>query len=168
MLEEGDVSTKGGDDRRSDDSAKGAVISVNILNISGGVGGGGSPPHDARRSYDSTKGDDDQRSDDSAKGALITVNLLQISGVRKVRYRFRTRRGTLARSSTDFVAGAILSEGQVQLSQQAQHFSKVRYRFAASAAFARCDPDFAARAALSQEVPISQQAQHLRRVRCRV
>ena len=130
------------------------------------MGGGGSP-HDARGS-DSTKGDDARRSDDSAKGALITVNLLQISGVRKVRYRFRSRRSTLARSGTDFVAGAILLEGQVQISQQAQHFCKVRDRFAAGAAFARCDPDFAAGAALSQEVPISRQAQHFRKVRCRV
>ena len=45
------------------------VISVNILKISGGVGGAAAPPHDARRSDDSTKGDDDRRSDDSAKGA---------------------------------------------------------------------------------------------------
>ena len=80
---------------RSDDSAKGAVISVSILKISGGVGGGGSPPHDARRSDDSTKGDEDRRGDDSAKGALITVNLLQISAMRKVRYRFRSKRSTL-------------------------------------------------------------------------
>ena len=43
MIEESDDSTKGGDDRRSDDSAKGAVISANILKISGGVGGGRPP-----------------------------------------------------------------------------------------------------------------------------
>ena len=36
-----DDSTKAGDD---DDLAKGAVISVNILNISGGAGGGRQPP----------------------------------------------------------------------------------------------------------------------------
>ena len=53
------------------------------------------------------------------------------------------------------MAGAILSEGQVQISQQAQHFSKVRYRFAAGAAFSQ------------GAVQISRQAQHFRKVRSR-
>ena len=34
----------------------------------------------------------------------------------------------LARSGTDFVAGAALSQGQVQISWQTQYFRKVRYR----------------------------------------
>ena len=54
-----------GNVRRSDDSTKGAFISLNILQISGGVGGG---PYDVRRS------------DHSTKGALIFVKTLQISG----------------------------------------------------------------------------------------
>ena len=122
-----DDSTKGGDNRRSDDSAKGAVISVNILQISGGVGGGGSPPHDDH---------DARRGDDSAKGALITVNLLQISGVGE--------------------------EGQVQISQQAQHFSKVRYRFGGpQAQHFRNRYQFRGGAALSQgTVQSLTQAQH--------
>ena len=41
----------------------------------------------------------------------------QAQHVRKVRYRFRGRRRTFAKSGTDFVARAILSEGQVQISQ---------------------------------------------------
>ena len=66
----------------------------------------------------------------------------------QVRCRFRGRRGAFAKIGPGFVAGAILSEGQVQISQQAQHFSKVRYRFAAGAI-------------LSQgAVQISRQAQH--------
>ena len=40
--------------RGSDDSAKGALSFVYILKISGGAGGGGSPPHDVRGSDDST------------------------------------------------------------------------------------------------------------------
>ena len=71
----------------------------------------------------------------------------------QVRYRFRGRRSAFARSGTDVVAGTTLSEGQVQISQQAQHFSKVRDRFAAGAG-------------LSQgAVQISRQAQHFRK-RC--
>ena len=48
--------------RGSDDSTRGALSSVSILQISRGVGGGG-PLHDVRRSDDSTTGGDDQRSD---------------------------------------------------------------------------------------------------------
>ena len=40
---------------------------------SGGVGGGGSPPHDVRRS-------DDSRSHDSRKGAVTPVNIPKTSG----------------------------------------------------------------------------------------
>ena len=47
----------------------------------------------------------------------------------QVRCRFRGRRSTFARSGTDFVVGAALSQGQVQISWQAQHFCKVRHRF---------------------------------------
>ena len=42
----------------------------------------------------------------------------QAQRFRKVRYRIRGRRSTFARCGPDFV---ILSEGQVQISQQAQH-----------------------------------------------
>ena len=48
---------------------------------------------------------------------------------RKVKYRFRGRRGFFARSSIDFVAGAALSQGQVQNPLQARPFRKVKYRF---------------------------------------
>ena len=83
------------DARRCDDSARGALISVNIPQTSRGVGGGRQPPHDVRRSDASTKGDDDRRmfeeavstkgvddrrSDDSTKGPLSSVNILKISG----------------------------------------------------------------------------------------
>ena len=53
----------------------------------------------------------------------------QAQHVRNVKYRFRGRRGTFARSSTDFVAGAALSQGQVQISWRAQRFRKANYRF---------------------------------------
>ena len=48
---------------------------------------------------------------------------------RKVRNRFRGRGITFARSSAKFVAGATLSQGQVQNSWQAHHFRKVKSRF---------------------------------------
>ena len=41
------------------------------------------------------------------------------------RFELRGRRSTFARSSIDFVAGAALSQGQVSISWQAQHFRKV-------------------------------------------
>ena len=63
----------------------------------------------------------------------------------KVLYRFCGRRRTLPRSGTDFMAGKILSQGQVPSSWQVQHFRT------------------AARAALSQGAIISRQAQHFRR-----
>ena len=40
------------------------------------------------------------------------------------RIELRGRRSTFARSSIDFVAGAALSQGQVSISRQAQHFRK--------------------------------------------
>ena len=67
------------DVRGSEDSTRGALSSVSILQISSGVGGA-AHPHDVRRSDDSTKGGDDRRSDESAKGAVISANILKISG----------------------------------------------------------------------------------------
>ena len=74
---------------------------------------------------------------------------------RKVRCTFCGRRSTFARyctnfaagaeSGTDFMAGEVLSQGQVQRSWQLQHFRA------------------AAGAALSQGVIISRQAQRFRR-----
>ena len=55
------------------------------------------------------------------------------------RFELRGRRSTFARSSIDFVAGAALSQGQVSISWQAQHFRKVKYRFRGRrSTFARC------------------------------
>ena len=50
------------------------------------------------------------------------------------------------------MAGAALSQGQVQISWQAQRFRKVKYRFpgSRSSTFARSSADFVAGAALSQ------------------
>ena len=77
--------------------------------------------------------------------------LWQAQHFRKVKYRFRGRRSTFARSSKDFVAGAALWQGQVQISWQAQHFRKVKYRFCGRrSTFARSSRDFVAGAALSQ------------------
>ena len=70
---------------------------------------------------------------------------------REVRNRFRGRGITFARSSTEFVAGAALSQGQVQNSWQAHHFRKVKYRFRGRrSTFARSSTDFVAGAALLQ------------------
>ena len=67
------------------------------------------------------------------------------------RIELRGRRSTLARSSIDFVAGAALSQGQVQVLWQAQHFRKVKYRFRGRrSTFAMSSIDFVANAALSQ------------------
>ena len=65
------------------------------------------------------------------------------------------------------MAGAALSQGQVQISWQAQHFRKVKYRFRGRrSAFARSSVDFVAGAALSQgQLQIPWQAQHFRKVR---
>ena len=79
---------------------------------------------------------------------LITVNLLQINGVRKVRYRFRSRRFSKVRYR--FAAGAILSPGAVQIARQAQHFRK-RYQFRGRrSTFARYGAEFDAGAAKNQ------------------
>ena len=48
---------------------------------------------------------------------------------RKVRCRVGGRRSTFARSGANWVAGAALSRGKVQIWWQAQHLSKVRGRF---------------------------------------
>ena len=41
----------------------------------------------------------------------------QAQHFRKVKYRFRGKRNTFARSSIDFVAGAIFSQRQIQISR---------------------------------------------------
>ena len=65
------------------------------------------------------------------------------------------------------MASAALSQGQVEISWQAQHFRKVKYRFRGRrSTFARSSRDFVAGAALSQgQVNISWQAQHFRKVK---
>ena len=112
------------------------------------------------------------------------------------RFELRGRRNTFARSSIDFVAGASLSQGQVSISWQAQHFRKVkcqirgtRSSFARSSTklwqahhfrkvkyricgrcstFARSSAKFVARAVLSQgQVQILWQAQHFSKVKHR-
>ena len=129
----------------------------------------------------------------------------QAQHFRKVRCRFHGRRGqgevqiswsnicrgrhsTFARSSADFVAGAALSQSQVQISWQGQHFRKVRSRsrrstfarsgtdFVSGAArlqgrrstFTRSNTQFVAGAELSHgRAQSSWQAQHFRKVRGR-
>ena len=102
---------------------------------------------------------------------------------RKVKHRFRGRRSTFARSSTDFlgrrstfrmscadfVAGAALSQGQVQNSWHAHHFRKVKCRIRGRCCtFARSSVKFVAGTSLSQgQVQISWQAQHFRKVKYR-
>ena len=54
------------------------------------------------------------------------------------RFELRGRRSTFARSSIDFVAGAALSQGQVSISWQAQHFRKALRPLSASWGMARC------------------------------
>ena len=97
------------------------------------------------------------------------LSQLGLENLRKVKYRFRGRRSTFARSSAKFVAGAALSQGQVQNSWQAHHFRKVKYRICGRCStFARSSAKFVARAALSQgQVQISWQAQHFRKVKYR-
>ena len=69
------------------------------------------------------------------------------------RIELRGRRSILARSGADFVAGAALSKGQVQISWQAQHFRT------------RSSAKLVAGAALSQgQVQILWQAQHFGKV----
>ena len=67
------------------------------------------------------------------------------------------------------MAGAALSQGQVQSSWQAHHFRKVKYRIRGRCStFARSSAKFVARAALSQgQVQILWQAQHFRKVKHR-
>ena len=67
------------------------------------------------------------------------------------RFELRGRRSTFARSSTDFVAGAALSQGQAQISWQVQHVHKVKYRIRGRCStFARSSAKFVAGAALLQ------------------
>ena len=65
------------------------------------------------------------------------------------------------------MAGAALSQGQVQKSWQAHHFRKVKYRICGRCStFARSSAKFVARAALSQgQVQIFWQAQHFSKVK---
>ena len=85
------------------------------------------------------------------------------------RFELRGRRSTFARSSIDFVAGAALSQGQVSISWQAQHFRKVKYKIRGRRiTFARSSTEFVAGAALSQgQVQNSWHAQHFRKVKYR-
>ena len=81
---------------------------------------------------------------------------------RKSHWHGRGRGSIFARSGTDFVAGASLSQGQVQNSWQVQHFRKVKCKMCGRRiTFARSSTDFVAGAALSRgQVQISWQAQH--------
>ena len=72
-----------------------------------------------------------------------------------VRYRFRGRRSTFARSGADFVAGVALSQGQVQSSRQAQQIAGSSKDFVAGAAL------------LHGQVQSSWQAQHFRKFKHR-
>ena len=85
------------------------------------------------------------------------------------RFELRGRRSTFARSSIDFVAGASLSQGQVSISWQAQHFRKVKYKIRGRRiTLARSSTEFVAGAALSQgQVQNSWHAQHFRKVKYR-
>ena len=69
----------------------------------------------------------------------------------------------------DFVAGAVLSQGQVQISWQGQHVRRVKYIFRGRCnIFTGSSTDFVAGAAFLQgQVQISWQAQQFRKVRCR-
>ena len=78
---------------------------------------------------------------------------LGLENLCKVKYRFRGRRSTFARSSAKFVAGAALSQGQIQNSWQAHHFRKVKYRICG-----RCTQG---------QVQNSWHAQHFRKVKYR-
>ena len=73
----------------------------------------------------------------------------------QVRCRFRGRRSTFARCGTDFATGAALSQGQVQISWQAQYFRKVRYTFRSR------------RSTLARSGTASRQVQDFRKVRSR-
>ena len=86
------------------------------------------------------------------------------------RFELRGRRSTFARSSIDFVAGAALSQGQVSISWQAQHFRKVKCQIRGRrSTFARSSTKFVAGASLSQgQVQNSWQVQHFRKVKCKI
>ena len=69
---------------------------------------------------------------------------------RKVRYRFRSRRSTFCKVRDRFAAGAILSQGAVQILRQAQHFRKRCQFRGRRSTFARYGAKFDAGAALNQ------------------
>ena len=97
----------------------------------------------------------------------VKYNLWQAQHFRTVKCRFCGRRSAFARSSAEFVAGAALSQGQVQNSWQAQHFRKVKFRIRGRCrTFARSSAKLMAGASLSQgQVQNSWQAQRFRRVK---
>ena len=68
------------------------------------------------------------------------------------------------------VAGAALSQGQVSISWQAQHFRKVKCQIRGRrSTFARSSTKFVAGASLSQgQVQNSWQVQHFRKVKCKI
>ena len=80
------------------------------------------------------------------------------------------RRSTFERSGADFVAGAVLSQGRVQISSQEQHFRKARSsKDFMAGTFVRSSTDFVAGTALSQgQVQNSRQVQHFRKVKCKI
>ena len=86
------------------------------------------------------------------------------------RFELRGRRSTFARSSIDFVAGAALSQGQVSISWQAQHFRKVKCQIRGRrSTFARSSTKFVAGASLSQgQVQNLWQVQHFCKVKCKI
>ena len=91
-----------------------------------------------------------------------------LQGQASPRVELRGRRSSSARSGAEIVAGAALSKGQVQMSWQARHFRRVKYRFRGRRTFARSSTDFVAGAALSQgQSPNSWQAHHFRKVKYR-
>ena len=83
--------------------------------------------------------------------------------------RFRGRGSIFARSGTDFVAGASLSQGQVHISWQGRQFRRVTRIFRGRrSTFTRSCTHFVAGAALSQgQVQNSWQAQHFCKVNFR-
>ena len=87
-----------------------------------------------------------------ARSTFLKVGITwQAHHFRRVRYRFRGRRSTFAWSSIELVAGAALSQGQVQISWQVHHFREVKCKIRSRrATFARSSKDFVARHALSQ------------------
>ena len=85
------------------------------------------------------------------RGIFLLLARTHRKSFRKVKYIFRGRCSTFPRSSKDLVASAALSQGQVQNSWQVQHSRKVKYRVCGKrSTFARSSTDFVAGAALLQ------------------